>query len=131
MLKIFPQTYIDLLENVYDSVEDIDLYVGGALESFVNVQAVLIGETFGCIVGEQYKHTMGGDSYFFVHKTNPYPFTAAQLVELGSFQFNQLICTTSGLDMVQKGWSYVEGPLNPKVPCSLFKPLDLSAWKDV
>jgi peroxidase len=131
LLKIFPKSYVELLRNVYDDVEDIDLYVGGALESFTTVNSVLVGETFGCIIGDQYRHTMGGDAYFLSHKTNPYPFTAAQLDTINAFQFNHLICTTSTLDLIQKAWSYVESPLNSKVPCSVFKPMDVSAWTDV
>lgn len=131
LLKIFPQTYIDSLKNVYDSVLDIDLYVGGALESFTNINSALVGATFGCIIGDQYRHTMGGDAYFFTHKDSPYPFTNAQIKAIEAFTFNDLICTTSGLDLIQKAWSYVESPVNSKVSCSLFKPLDLSAWKNV
>jgi hypothetical protein len=51
LIAIFPQDYIELLKNTYESVEDIDLYVGGALESFLTVAEIFVGETFGCIIG--------------------------------------------------------------------------------
>jgi hypothetical protein len=52
LIAIFPQDYIDLLRNSYESVEDIDLYVGGALESFLTIAEIFVGETFGCIIGK-------------------------------------------------------------------------------
>ena len=52
LIAIFPQSYIDLLKNAYESVEDIDLYVGGALESFITIDTVFLGESFGCIIGK-------------------------------------------------------------------------------
>lgn len=131
LLAIFPQSYIDLLKNVYDSVDDIDLYIGGALESFTSVNTVLVGRTFGCIIGEQYRHTMGGDAYYYTHKTSPYPFTDAQLETISGFVMNNLVCSTSGLTSIQAAWPYVDSEANTKVPCSLFETMNLTAWKDI
>jgi peroxidase len=129
--SILPPFNVDLLRNVYDSVQDIDLYVGGALESFMTMNQVLVGPTFGCIIGEQYRHTMGGDAYFFTHKTNPYPFTQEQLDAIDEFSVNNLICTTSGLQSVQFAWAYLESAANVQVPCQMFKPLNLTAWQGI
>jgi hypothetical protein len=52
MSDIFPQSYIEILKAAYDSPEDIDLYVGGALETFVTINDVIIGRTLGCVIGE-------------------------------------------------------------------------------
>jgi peroxidase len=51
LLAVLPQNHVDLLEAAYESVEDIDFYVGGTLESFTVLNSVFVGETFGCIVG--------------------------------------------------------------------------------
>ena len=56
-----PQSSINLLKEVYENVEDIDLIVGGALETFSTASDFILGLTFGCVVGEQYKRTMGGE----------------------------------------------------------------------
>lgn len=56
MSDIFPQSYIDILKNAYDSPEDIDLYVGGALETFVTIDNVIIGATLGCVIGKMMKN---------------------------------------------------------------------------
>ena len=54
LISIFPQNYVNLLKNAYESVEDIDLYVGGSLESFLTIDKVFVGESFGCIVGKSF-----------------------------------------------------------------------------
>lgn len=132
LISIFPQSYVDLLKKAYLSVDDIDLYVGGSLESFVGINTVLVGETFGCIIGEQYRRVMGGDAYFFSRPDGPYPFTTAQLDAMKTFGVNNLLCVNSGLETTQKLWQLVENNVyNQKVPCSLFKQMDLSAWKNV
>jgi Animal haem peroxidase len=56
LIAIFPQSYIKLLKNVYDSVEDIELYVGGSLETLYQTNNFIVGETFRCIIGELMNH---------------------------------------------------------------------------
>ena len=43
---------IDILSEYYDDVDDIDLFIGGILEP--SSEDSLLGETFKCIVGEQF-----------------------------------------------------------------------------
>jgi hypothetical protein len=119
---------VDLLRETYDSVEDIDLYVGGTLETFTTFDDVLAGATLGCIIGEQYKHAMGGDAYYYSHKTNPYPLTTAQINTINSFSFLNLICLNSDLDLVPKFWFLSENAAVPKVSCSNYRKFDWSAW---
>jgi peroxidase len=128
LLAIFPKNTVDLLKQTYDSVEDIDLYVGGVLETYSRFGTLLAGETFGCIIEEQYRNSIGGDAYYYSHETNPYPFTTAQIAAIESFSFLNLFCLNSELEFVPKIWYLLEGPTNPKVACSNFKKLDLSAW---
>jgi peroxidase len=132
LIAIFPQNYVDLLKTAYSSVEDIDLYVGGSLESFLVMESVFLGETFGCVIGEQYRRTMGGDSYFYSNPNSPYPFTPAQLGAIKSMNFQNLICVNSGLSLIQKVWFLVDNQsYNTKIPCTIFKQMDFSAWEEV
>lgn len=128
---VLPKDYVDLLRETYNSVEDVDLIVGGALETFSSVKEVFTGKTFGCIVGEQFRKTMGGDAYFFTHKTSPYPFTDAQIEAIKSIKFNNLLCVNTNLDYVNALWYILESEVNPKLPCSESKQMDLSAWKNI
>lgn len=130
LLEILPQSYVDLLQNTYDSVHDIDLYVGGALETLSTIDTVLVGATLGCLVSDQYRHTMGGDAYFYSHADNPHPFTAAQIATIEGLTLRQFLCTNSNIEFTQKVWFVTETPTNPKESCSDVHPLDLSEWAE-
>jgi Animal haem peroxidase len=132
LLELFPKSYIDLLKAEYEDIEDIDLVVGGSLESYLNVEIALVGDTFDCIIRDQFKRVMGGDSYFYTNPNSPYPFTAAQIQAVKDFTFNNLICVNSGLESVPKSIFYVANDSdNPEVPCSKYKPMNLDAWKNL
>lgn len=120
-----------MLKAEYDSVEDIDLIVGGSLESYLNVDKSLFGETFDCINRDQFKRVMAGDAYFFTHPQSPHPFTAAQIKAIKEFTFNHLVCVNTGVDSVPQSSFYVADDSNPKIPCSQFKPMSCDAWKNV
>jgi Ca2+-binding RTX toxin-like protein len=51
------------LEQVYGSVDAIDLWVGGLAED--HVAGGVIGQTFGIIVGDQFTALRDGDRYYF------------------------------------------------------------------
>jgi hypothetical protein len=129
LLAIFPQSYVDLLKAEYDSVKDIDLIIGGSLESFQMLDKDLVGETFDCIIREQYKRVVAGDAYFFTNPDIRIPFTSAQIDTIRKFSFNHLVCTNTGVQSVPKSSYYVPSADNPKVSCSDFKPINLDCFK--
>ncbi|XP_033725362.1 peroxidasin-like [Pecten maximus] len=58
-----------LLQDVYADVDDIDLFAGGILEK--HVRGGVVGPTFACIIGEQFRRLRQGDSFYFErHKTS-------------------------------------------------------------
>ncbi len=62
------------MANVYKSVDDIDLFVGGIAE-ISPLDGALIGPTFTCIIAENFKQVKFNDRYFYESAANPYPFT--------------------------------------------------------
>ena len=54
-----------LVKSVYQSVEEIDLFVGGLAES--PSSGAVVGPTFACIIGAQFKLLMDGDRFFYRH----------------------------------------------------------------
>lgn len=68
MTDIFPESYIDILKDAYGSPEDIDLYVGGTLETFVTINKVIVGRTLGCVIGENFSKL--SKIKFFNHAQN-------------------------------------------------------------
>jgi peroxidase len=61
----FDRLYWDKLEEVYESVDDIDIYVGGVAEE--SVRGGVVGPTFACIISEQFKRLKQGDRFFYTH----------------------------------------------------------------
>merc|ERR1712142_419035 len=51
-----------------DNVDDIDLFVGGLAET--SLPRALVGETFACILGEQFQKLKEGDRFFFTLRSN-------------------------------------------------------------
>ncbi|KAG4066176.1 hypothetical protein HA402_014476 [Bradysia odoriphaga] len=127
---IFNKTNVDLLKKVYKSYEDVEFYVGGLLEIFEAVANPLAGETFGCVIGENYRNAMGGDIFFYSHPENPYPMTQAQIAAITKYSTSNLFCANTGLKETNKLWAYESHPMNPKIDCTKFPPMDLSAWKE-
>ncbi len=53
------------LASVYDSVDEIDLWVGGLAEEHVN--GGIVGELFHTIIADQFSRTRDGDRFFYLH----------------------------------------------------------------
>jgi hypothetical protein len=128
--KVLCKTNVKLLEANYDFVKDIDLYVGGGLESFEVMDKVILGPTFSCLSRDQYHRMSSGDSYFYSHADSPNAFSAPQLKAISDFSVNSLVCSTTTLSEVNKNWIYVDDASNPKVPCSSFPKFNLQPWID-
>ncbi|KAF2881078.1 hypothetical protein ILUMI_25099 [Ignelater luminosus] len=80
------------LQNVYASVDDIDLWVGGLLE--LKYDGSVLGLTFRDIIAEQFSRLKRGDKYFFEHdpSVNPGHFSPEQLQELRKVTMSRIIC---------------------------------------
>ncbi|KAJ8718861.1 hypothetical protein PYW07_016417 [Mythimna separata] len=68
-----PQDRINALQYLYECVDDIDLFVGGAMER--DVHGSILGHTLQCIVAEQFYRTRVGDRYFYDNGEMPHSFT--------------------------------------------------------
>ncbi|KAF5295133.1 hypothetical protein FQA39_LY13284 [Lamprigera yunnana] len=82
----------DTLKNVYATVDDIDLWVGGLLEP--KYEDSVLGLTFRDIIAEQFSRLKKGDKYFFEHDPtiNPGAFVPEQLRELRKVTLSRIIC---------------------------------------
>ncbi|XP_026330359.1 peroxidase-like [Hyposmocoma kahamanoa] len=68
------QDRINALAILYESVDDVDLFVGGAMEQ--DVPGSILGHTFQCIVAEQFYRTRVGDRFFYDNSEMPHSFTS-------------------------------------------------------
>ncbi|XP_041968484.1 peroxidase-like [Aricia agestis] len=125
-----PQDRINLLTKYYEHVDDIDLFVGGSLES--DIQGSILGQTFQCIVAEQFYRTRIGDRFFYDNSEMPHSFTPEQLKEIKKASMARLICDNSDVRYVQRRAFELETKYNPKYSCEDYDAIpyvDLTAWK--
>lgn len=76
-LDLISPKSLEILQMLYDSFEDVDLTVGGALEA--HVEGALAGPTFLCILTEQFYRTRIGDRYFFERGDKEIGFSRSRL----------------------------------------------------
>lgn len=104
---------MDRFELLYDSVDDIDLFIGAVSER--PTPGALVGPTFQCIVADQFLRLKRGDRYFYDLAGQAGSFTegsatadcseratltlifdfAEQLNEIRKISFARLVCDTS------------------------------------
>ncbi|NER51770.1 MAG: peroxiredoxin [Symploca sp. SIO1A3] len=55
----------DKLASIYDTVDDIDLWIGGLAENHFN--GGIVGELFHTIIADQFRRTRDGDRFFYLN----------------------------------------------------------------
>ncbi len=81
---------IKRLKQVYDSVEDIDLFTGGLSET--PLQGALVGPTFACIIGIQFQKLKKCDRFWYENPDPSAKFSEAQLQEIRKITLAKVIC---------------------------------------
>ena len=86
-----------LLKSVYRSVEEVDLFVGGLAES--PGSGAVVGPTFACIIGDQFKLLMDGDRYFYRHTKGEsiHPLGDHCLKEISKRRLSDIICENTDI----------------------------------
>jgi peroxidase len=110
---------------LYGSPDKVDLYVGGLLEE--PSENSLLGETFSCIIGEQFTRTRNGDRFYF---ENVDIFTPSQIQSLQQVTLASVICETGeDFQRVPRNAFLLDNGTN-FVPCSQIPRLSLAPWRD-
>uniref|UniRef100_A0A182FA25 Uncharacterized protein n=1 Tax=Anopheles albimanus TaxID=7167 RepID=A0A182FA25_ANOAL len=122
------------LASVYDSPEDVDLWVGGLLEPPAPGGA-LVGPTFATILSEQFARLKYGDRYYYTNgpQHNPGYFTVGQLQQIGRVSLATVICANidhpEAFSVPQNVFLHPNEHKNPPVPCRSLPGIELSAWR--
>ncbi|XP_055903864.1 peroxidase [Eupeodes corollae] len=120
---------VDKMQNLYATPDDVDLTVGGSLES--HVAGALAGPTFLCILTEQFFRTRVGDRYFFEGGDRITGFTKEQLEEIRKASMARLMCDNGNhITSMQPSAFVTVSKANPIIPCEEIPAVDLSKWID-
>ncbi|XP_078361510.1 peroxidasin homolog pxn-1-like [Oculina patagonica] len=115
--------------NLYDDIQNVDLYVGGLLENPEG--GAHIGPTFSHILAEGFKNLRQGDRFWYQNDHEFIGFSPDQLKEIQSASLAKIMCDNSdGIVEIQPRAMLKEGPNNHKTNCNLLPFMDLYKWKD-
>lgn len=85
------QENIDRLKTVYQSVDDIDLYIGMYMEE-PGFNGAFVGPTFLCLIGDQFARLKKGDRFFYDLGNQTGSFQKAQIDEIRKTSMARIIC---------------------------------------
>lgn len=113
------------LKQNYESVLDIDLFVGALVET--PLENTLLGATAQVMFARQFSRFKLSDPYFYTNKLSPHPFSSAQLKEIKKATTNHLFCLNSAIAKVPKEPS-IAG--SNRVSCASLETIDYKSWKE-
>merc|ERR1711860_172927 len=79
------------IQSLYKNVDDIDLFLGGVIEK-PREQGSIVGPTFRCLIGDQFKRLKLGDRFWFENANFPNSFTNAQLEAIRDSSLARVMC---------------------------------------
>ncbi|XP_076090144.1 salivary peroxidase/catechol oxidase-like [Mytilus galloprovincialis] len=112
----------------YETVDDVDLFIGGLLEEGENGS---VGPTFSCIIGIQFQRFKVGDRYWYESADPDFAFTKDQLNSIKSASsLSKIYCTNFGLNEIQDDIFKIPCSKNSLSYCRDLPDLDMYLWKD-
>nr|XP_023026402.1 peroxidase-like [Leptinotarsa decemlineata] len=124
-LDVIPKEHVSLLEKHYEHPDDVDLIVGGSLET--DIPGALVGPTFHCIILKQFYRTRVADRFWFENDQ----FTREQLKEIRKASISRLMCDNSNIKYMQRKGFVRISQGNPLENCGELPSINLSLWKGV
>lgn len=120
------------LSQLYEHVDDIDLFIGGLLEH--PKAGSLLGHTFLCIVGDQFARLKLGDRFYYENGGQRSSFSEAQLDQIRKTSLARIICDNSDDIESMQPLPFVQATLeNRRVSCndeSLIPRMSLDPWRN-
>ena len=91
---------IQILRRHYPKVEDIDLFVGMSMEN-PGFEDAIVGQTYLCLLGDQFARLKKGDSFFYDLGNRPSSFTLEQLDEIRKASMARIFCDNTDIGRMQ------------------------------
>ncbi|GAB6023025.1 hypothetical protein CHUAL_007116 [Chamberlinius hualienensis] len=129
--KYMDHDVVESLSEVYEDVEDIDLWVGGIAER--REPGAVVGPVFACIIGKQFQHLLHGDRFWFERGDTEFSFTEDQLKQIRKASLARLYCDHTDIKEIQPSVFFPSFNWNPKVSCedsTRIPKVLLSGWKN-
>lgn len=122
-----PPDTLDRLKSIYQSVDDIDLFIGGLAEAHVSDGS--IGRTFQCILGRQFHDIQRGDRFWYETQGQ---FTPRQLYQIKQVSLAKVLCNNGDvINFIQPhAFKKMNTNGNRMTLCSLLPNLNLNPWKE-
>ena len=111
------------LRDVYNSEDDIDLWVGGLAET--PLPGARIGPTFACIFAITFKGLREGDRFYY---ENPGVFTPEQLNEIKKATLSRIICDNG--DDIRRAQPNAFNIFQQQLDCGRLPYIDLGPWQE-
>jgi len=97
------------LASVYDSIDDVDLWIGGLAE--LHVDGAMVGETFMAIITDQFRRLRDGDRFFYLGELDHLLMLDP---EFGSTRLSDIIVRNTSLTALQR--NVFAAQLPPSIP---------------
>ncbi|KAK7102280.1 hypothetical protein V1264_020523 [Littorina saxatilis] len=110
-----PYEVASAFRQVYNSVDDIDLFSG--IMSEPRDPGQLVGGTLACLLGNQFHALKYGDRFYFETDRMPEGFTDAQLADIRRMTIAHVCCQSKRVQGVQKKGFEIPSNNNPVVGC--------------
>uniref|UniRef100_A0A1B6C8P6 Peroxidase n=1 Tax=Clastoptera arizonana TaxID=38151 RepID=A0A1B6C8P6_9HEMI len=125
---VMPPNAIQNLKSKYNSVDDVDLFVGGIMENLV--PKTLVGPTFQCIIGEQFKRWRNGDRFYYEFGGFPGSFNQKQVREIRKVTLATIFCRNGdNITRIQPNVFKHSSTENRVLPCSKISKMNLDPWR--
>ncbi|KAI2808591.1 hypothetical protein BLOT_006536 [Blomia tropicalis] len=127
--RIFSNPQVaDVMAQLYNDIEDIDLFIAGSSEKVL--PGAVVGPTFTCIIGEQFRRIKNGDRFWYENPNQAGSFTAAQLAQIKQATISRIFCDNSNVELMQLNAFLMPSKNNLKLSCKSndIPRVDLRAW---
>ncbi|XP_058122599.1 uncharacterized protein LOC131293497 [Anopheles ziemanni] len=118
----------EVLQKMYQDPEDIDLLIGGLMET--PALGTVFGPTLTCLMAIQFANMRSSDRFWYENDLPPSSLTLPQLQAIRRVTLSGLLCETKDVQRAQPKAFIREDPyLNARLNCEQLAGLDVSAWR--
>ncbi|XP_065315418.1 lactoperoxidase-like [Gordionus sp. m RMFG-2023] len=130
---------IEGMRAAYKNVDDVDIFVGGISEIILRESNRkesdgILGPTFSCMIGSQFKNFRFGDRYWYENDNSRlirHAFTPSQLQEIRKVRLSRVICDNSDSIVSITRNVFIQPSFeNPISFCRDVKGIDFRHWRE-